>query len=161
MATAGALTDRYGRVPVYRAFTILQLVAAVPAWWIFSQGQLWPCAIALGVVLGIATWGLFGSQAAMLPEFFGARHRYIGVAVVREFSAPLAGGTAPLIGSAIIAWAAVHLGSDRAAWQPIAAYAVLLATITLGASFFAPRANGRDLNALEDAPLNNPWKRSP
>jgi MHS family metabolite:H+ symporter-like MFS transporter len=156
---AGALTDRFGRIPVYRAINILQLVAAAPAWWVFSQGQFWPSAAALCVVLGLGTWGLFGSQAAMLPEFFGARHRYIGVAVVREFSAPLAGGTAPLIGAAMIAWSAVHLGSERAAWAPIAAYAVLLPVITLAATFFAPLATGRDLNALEDAPLNRAWRR--
>ena len=117
--------------------------------------------LALGLVLGIATWGLFGSQAALLPEFFGAQRRYIGVALAREVSAPLAGGTAPLIGAAIIAWSAAHLGSDRAAWAPLAAYATALALITLAATFFAPDARGRDLGALDDATLRLPWRIAP
>jgi MHS family metabolite:H+ symporter-like MFS transporter len=150
---AGALTDRLGRLPVYRAVVLLQLLLAFPVWWTLSRGEVWSAALALGLVLGVGTWGLFGSQAALLPEFFGAQRRYIGVAVVREVSAPIFGGTAPLIGSAILAWSAAHLGSQRAAWAPIAAYAALLALATLVASLFAPDARGRDLEDLADAPL--------
>ena len=151
VAIAGALTDRFGRIPVYRGFVILQLVLAFPVWWTFSQGHLWASAVALGLVLGVATWGLFGSQAALLPEFFGAQRRYIGVAVTREVSAPLAGGTAPLIGAAIIAWSASALRSEQAACVPLAAYATLMSLITLGSTYLAPRADRRDLDALEDA----------
>jgi MHS family metabolite:H+ symporter-like MFS transporter len=159
VALAGAATDRFGRIRVYRFFVILQIVLAYPAWWTFNQGELWASAVALGLVLGVATWGLFGSQAALLPEFFGAQRRYIGVALVREVSAPIFGGTAPIIGTAIIAWAATNLGSEREAWSLLASYAVVLALITLAATFFAPDARGRDLNSLEDAQLRNPFRR--
>ena len=148
---AGALTDRFGRLPVYRAFAFIQLSMAIPAWWTFEHGPLWGAALAMGLALGVGCWGQFGSQAALLPEFFGAQHRYIGVAVAREVSAPLAGGTAPLIGAAIIGWSATALGSAHKAWLPLAAYGAAMCMITLIASLFAPNATGRDLNLLEDA----------
>jgi MFS transporter, MHS family, metabolite:H+ symporter len=156
---AGRLTDRFGRIKVYRFFAVMGLVLAFPAWWIFSQGNFVASAIALALVLGVANWGLFGAQAAMLAEFFGAQHRYIGVAATREISAPLAGGTAPLIGAAIIAWSGASLGSTQMAWIPLAAYASLMALITLVATFFAPEVRGRDLDSLEDAKVRFPWRR--
>jgi MHS family metabolite:H+ symporter-like MFS transporter len=154
---AGALTDRFGRLPVYRAFAALQLVLALPVWWVFDHGPLWSAALALGLVLGVGCWGQFGSQAALLPEFFGAQRRYIGVALAREVSAPLAGGTAPLIGAAIIAWSGATLGSAHAAWLPLAIYGAAMCAITLISSLFAPEATGRDLNLLDDAPLPPIW----
>jgi MHS family metabolite:H+ symporter-like MFS transporter len=157
--TAGALTDRFGRIPVYRAVACLQLLLAFPVWWVFSRGELWSSAAALGLVLGVGTWGLFGSQAALLPELFGAQRRYIGVAAAREISAPLFGGTAPLIGSAIIAWSATALGSEQRAWLPLAVYASLLALATVATTFVTPNAWRRDLNALEDAPVFFPRLR--
>jgi len=156
---SGRLTDRFGRIKVYRFFAVMGLVLAFPAWWIFSRGDVLHSAIALGLVLGVANWGLFGAQAAMLAEFFGAQRRYIGVATTREMSAPLAGGTAPMIGAAIIAWSAGSLGSAQMAWIPLAAYASLMALITLAASFFAPEVRGRDLDSLDDAEVRTPWRQ--
>jgi MHS family metabolite:H+ symporter-like MFS transporter len=159
VALAGHLTDRFGRIPVYRFYAFLGLLLAFPAWWVFSRGEFWPSAIALGLVLGLANWGLFGAQAAMLAEFFGAQRRYIGVAATREISAPLAGGTAPLVGAAIIGWSATNLGSEQMAWLPLASYAALMCLITLVATFFAPNVRGRNLDELEDATPRLPWKQ--
>jgi MHS family metabolite:H+ symporter-like MFS transporter len=112
---AGFLTDRYGRVIVYRAFAIFQLLTAFPVWWVLSQGNLISTLIAVSLGLGVGSWGMFGAQGAFLPELFGARHRYIGVAVAREISAVIAGGLAPLVGAAIIAWVShAHAGQPGA-----------------------------------------------
>jgi MFS transporter, MHS family, metabolite:H+ symporter len=37
---SGILTDRYGRVIVYRGFAIFQLLIAFPVWWVLSLGNL-------------------------------------------------------------------------------------------------------------------------
>lgn len=148
--TAGWLTDRLGRVPVYRAFALLQLVLAFPVWWIFSQGSYPMTIAALAVAFG-AVSGMFGAQGALLPELFGARHRYIGVSVAREASAVLAGGIAPLIGALLIGWSATHLGSNRAAWLPIAAYLSVLTLITIFTTYRTPESRGRDLADVADA----------
>ncbi|WP_249537606.1 MFS transporter, partial [Escherichia coli] len=99
---AGWLTDRFGRVLVYRSLAIFQLLITFPVWWSFSHGNVPVTIVSLSLALGIGAWGMFGAQGAFLPELFGARHRYIGVALAREVSAVIAGGIAPLVGSAII-----------------------------------------------------------
>jgi MHS family metabolite:H+ symporter-like MFS transporter len=147
---AGLLTDRYGRVPVYRGFAFFQLLAAVPVWWVLSQGNPVASIVACSVAFAGVS-GMFGSQGALLPELFGARHRYIGVSAARETSAVIAGGVAPLIGALLIAWSARELGSPSAAWMLIAAYLCLLTTITLLTTFVTPEPRGRDLGDLNDA----------
>ena len=149
---AGWLTDRFGRVIVYRSFALFQLVMAFPVWWTFSQGNVTSSAIMLSIALGLGVWGMFGAQGAYMPELFGARHRYIGVAVAREVSAVIAGGIAPLIGSALIAW--VVSSSDetgRSAWVFIAAYVVLLSLGAVIATFCSPETRDRDLDDVHDA----------
>ena len=152
---AGKLSDRHGRVTVYRAFALFQLLIALPVWWVLSHGSV-PASIAvLSVALGMGVWGMFGTQGALMPELFGARHRYIGVSVAREVSAVIAGGIAPLVGAAIIAWTiSLHGGVKEAgilAWLPIAGYLMLLTLITLVTTFFTPETRGRDLDDPRDA----------
>ncbi|PXY27716.1 MFS transporter [Prauserella muralis] len=141
---AGLLTDRFGRLPVYRGFAVLQLVLAVPAWWVMSTGHVVATVAVLSVCLGVGVWGMFGAQGALLPELFGAAHRYAGVSVAREFSAVVAGGLAPLVG-------AVLLSAFHDSWVPLALYVVVLTVITLLTTFVTPETRGRDLDAETDA----------
>ena len=71
--------------------------------------------VVMSIALGVGVWGMFGTQGAFLPELFGARHRYIGVAMAREVSAVIAGGMAPLMGSGIIAWTTGFYGGTKEA----------------------------------------------
>ena len=148
---SGVLTDRFGRVKVYRFWATVQLLIAFPVWWVLAQGEIVSTIIAITIALACGVWGMFGAQGALLPELFGARHRYIGVSVSREASAVLAGGIAPLVGAALIGWATTNLGSPKAAWIPIACYVVVLTLITLTATFFTPETRGRDLDDPRDA----------
>jgi MHS family metabolite:H+ symporter-like MFS transporter len=144
---AGALSDRFGRIPVYRAGAIFMAVLAVPAWYLLSLGNpiLVVVVVVLGVSLGVNT--MLGAQCSMLPELFGNRHRYIGVAVSREFSAVIAGGIAPLLG----VW---FLSLTDYSWWPLGIYTLVLALITVAATFVTPETRGRDLNVIGDAPLD-------
>ncbi|WCM54368.1 MFS transporter [Pseudomonas sp. WJP1] len=152
---AGKLSDRFGRVVVYRAFALLQLALAFPVWWVLSLGNVAASIVAISIALGIGTWGMFGTQAALLPELFGSRHRYMGVSIAREVSAVIAGGIAPMIGASIIALVvASHDGDASAgvkAWLPIACYLTLLTLITLYATFRTPETLNRDLDEARDA----------
>jgi MFS transporter, MHS family, metabolite:H+ symporter len=147
--TAGMLSDRFGRIVVYRGFAILQLVAALPVWYALSFGYLPLTIAALSLALGCATWGMFGTQGALLPEMFGSRHRYLGVSMTREVSAVLSGGLAPLVGSVIIALVTSHdAGAAHPgliAWVPLALYVMLLSAMTILATLFAPEPRDRDL----------------
>jgi len=150
----GLLSDRIGRVSVYRGFAMYQLLIAFPAWWVLSQGELVSSVVAVPIAL-IAVWGMFATQGALLPELFGARHRYVGVAFGREMSAVFAGGIAPLIGASIIAWTTSHYGGTKEAaalsWIPLAAYVALLSLISVVTTFYTPEPRGRDLDDLRDA----------
>ncbi|CAB3788219.1 Putative transporter YdfJ [Paraburkholderia caffeinitolerans] len=150
---AGMLSDRFGRVPVYRAFAVYQLVLAFPTWWVLSLGNA-TASIAMLCVTLAGVWGMFATQGALLPELFGAQHRYAGVAVGREMSAVIAGGVAPLIGASIIAWATAHWGGAQGtilAWIPLAAYVAVLSLIGVWTTFHTPETRGRDLDDLQDA----------
>lgn len=141
---AGHLSDKYGRVPVYRVGAISVLVLAVPGWYLLSLGNtfLTTLVITLGISFGVCI--MLGPQCAMLPELYGNRRRYIGVATAREFSAVIAGGLAPILG----AWL---LATFHDSWVPIAVYTLVLAVITLVTTYFAPETRGRDLTSLDDA----------
>jgi MHS family metabolite:H+ symporter-like MFS transporter len=84
----------------------------------------------------------------MLPELFGNRHRYIGVAVSREFSAVVAGGIAPLVG----VWL---LSLTDYAWWPLGLYTLVLALITIATTFVTPETRGRDLSVIDDVALES------
>jgi len=152
---AGKLSDRFGRVVVYRAFALVQLALAFPVWWVLSQGNVVASIISISIALGIGTWGMFGTQAALLPELFGSRHRYMGVSIAREVSAVIAGGIAPMIGAGLIALVVASHDGDAAAgvgaWLPIACYLTLLTLITLYATFKTPETLNRDLDEPRDA----------
>lgn len=152
---AGKLSDRFGRVVVYRAFALLQLALAFPVWWVLSLGNVVASIIAISIALGIGTWGMFGTQAALMPELFGSRHRYMGVSIAREASAVIAGGIAPMIGAAIIALVVANNSGDASAgigaWLPIACYLALLTLITLYATFKTPETLNRNLDEPRDA----------
>ena len=147
----GLLTDRFGRVVVYRAYAFYQLLVAFPTWWVLSRGDAVASMAVIPVAL-IAGWGMFAAQGALLPEMFGARHRYIGVAAGRELSAVFAGGIAPFIGAGIIAWVASRNGGNGAlSWLPLAGYVAALSLISVVTTYYTPETRGRDLDDLRDA----------
>lgn len=154
---AGWLTDRYGRVTVYRGFAYFQLLSAFPIWWALSQGSVVITIVVISLALGVGTWGMFGSQSAFMSELFGAKQRYLGVSVAREVSAVLSGGLAPLIGAWIIARVVAadggpHVpGAGLGAWVFIAGYLCILTVITIATTYITPDPINRDLDDHRDA----------
>jgi MFS transporter, MHS family, metabolite:H+ symporter len=141
---AGWVSDRVGRVPVYRFGALVMLVLAFPGWYLISLGQTWLVILVIAVAIGFGVNSMLGSQCALLPEMFGNRHRYLGVAVAREFSAVIAGGLAGVFGAYLIK---VSGGS----WVPLGGYTFVLAAITMATTFVTPETRERDLTRLGDA----------
>lgn len=141
---AGWVSDRVGRVPVYRFGALVMLVLAFPGWYLISLGQTWLVILVIAVAIGFGVNTMLGSQCALLPEMFGNRHRYLGVAVSREFSAVIAGGLAGVLGAYLIK---VSGGS----WVPLGVYTFVLAAITMATTFVTPETRERDLTRLNDA----------
>ncbi|WP_425843431.1 MFS transporter [Agrococcus sp. TSP3-2-1] len=140
----GHLSDRFGRRIIYRAGAVFMLVYAFPAWWLLSLGDPVTVVVVIALGVGIAVNTMLGPQCAMLPELFGNRHRYLGVAMAREISAVLAGGLAGVLGAYLLAVS----GGD---WLLPGIYMATLALITTASTFLVPETRGRDLLRLDDA----------
>ena len=135
----GHISDQLGRLPVYRFGAVVMVLLAFPGWYLISLGHAWLVivVIALGIGFGVNT--MLGPQCAMLPEMFGNKHRYLGVAVSREFSAVIAGGLAGVLGAALIAEVRRLVGAARHLHlHP--------RRITLATTFIATETRGRDLH---------------
>ncbi|ABK74933.1 MFS transporter [Mycolicibacterium smegmatis] len=141
---AGSLSDRFGRMRVYRVGAVIQLVLAAVAWPLLSLGNPVLTVVVIAIAYGVGVNVMLGAQCAALPELFGSRHRYIGVAVSREFSAIIAGGIAPFVGALLLSW-------FNNSWVPLAAYVIILTLITLYATLRTPETRARDLTLLTNA----------
>ena len=96
-----------------------------------GDGMLVRLAIGVGVAVGHAA--MYGPQASLFAELFGARVRYSGASLGYQLASVLAGGLSPLVATAL-------LGAFHGAWWPVAAYMVVLAGITFG-SVWATRSS--------------------
>lgn len=141
---SGHISDRVGRLPVYRFGAVFLLLYTFPAWWLLSLGNGAVVVAVVAVGIAVAVNSMLGPQCALLPEMFGNRHRYLGVAMAREISAVLAGGLAGALGAWLLA---ISDGN----WVLPALYMATLAAITTASTFLVPETRGRDLLRLQDA----------
>ncbi|WP_374111491.1 MFS transporter [Paenarthrobacter sp. UW852] len=144
VVTFGALSDKYGRVPVYRYGALFQAIIAVPAFYLVTLGNVTLVWVVMAVGIAIGVQSMLGPQCPLLPELFGSQYRFTGVAMSREISAVLAGGLAPLLG-------ALMLAATNHSWLVLAIYSLVLALISFVTTFFTPETAGRDLVSTEDA----------
>lgn len=135
----GALSDRVGRRPVYMGAAAFTLVFAFPYFWLLGSGSHALIWIAIAASIAIGIYGMLSPQSSFFPELFEARYRYTGVALARELSAPVAGGIAPFIASALLAV------SGGAFW-PVAVYIIFLCVITLVSVFLTRETYQRDIS---------------
>jgi MHS family shikimate/dehydroshikimate transporter-like MFS transporter len=85
----------------------------------------------LAIVLGFAVGNgaMFATQPAFFSELFGANVRYSGVSLGYQVSAVIAGGLAPFIATALLAWAGSY-------W-PVALYIMVVSLISFVSVFLA------------------------
>lgn len=139
----GALSDRVGRVKVYRYGALFQAIIAFPAFYLVTLGQTWLVFVVIAIGTGIGVQACLGPQCSLMPEMFGATRRFTGVALSREISAMVASGLVPvLIG--------IFLASTHNSWLVLAGFSCALAVITFATTFTIRETKGRDLTALED-----------
>ncbi|GAB2685824.1 MFS transporter [Saccharopolyspora gloriosae] len=140
----GALSDRFGRKPVYATIMGALVLLPGPSFIALSTGST--TAIVVVIVLGfiLACHGGVGVQMSYFPELFGTRYRYAGVTLGREFSSVLGGGVAPLLCTALVA---AFAGS----WIPVAIYMSAVALISFVATLRSPETLNRNLTSADDA----------
>lgn len=137
----GALSDRFGRKPIY-----LLGAVGVGVWafaFIFLIDTKNFGLTVLAVVVGLLFHGaMYGPQAAFLSELFGTKVRYSGVSVGYQLASIVAGGLAPLI--------AVSLYTAYGNGYPVAIYLAISAVISIIAVASYTETSKRDL-AADDA----------
>jgi MFS family permease len=125
-----ALSDRIGRRPVYMFGALCGIALAFPFFWMVGTKEWLWIALAFILARAVVTAAMFGPQAAYFAELFPPQRRFAGFAFARELGSLLAGGPAPFVATALVAWS----GS----WWPVACYAMLLSACTVIAVWAGP-----------------------
>jgi MHS family shikimate/dehydroshikimate transporter-like MFS transporter len=137
---AGALSDRFGRKPIYMIGVVLSIAAAFPVFWLLETRDPVTVVIGLALVMNVTHAIGFGIGAAWMPELFGTRVRYSGASLGCQVSAALSGGFAPIIATALMGWVG-------ATW-PVSLYLIALGLIAAVAVMAAGETNDADLDAI-------------
>jgi MFS family permease len=117
----GALSDRFGRRPVYLFGACFTGLFAYPLFVLLDSGSTPLVWLALVVALVFAHSPMYGPQAAFLSELFGTRVRYSGASLGAQLSSVIAGGLSPFIATALLPYGR----------GPLAAYLVAMAVVTI------------------------------
>ena len=135
----GALSDRLGRKPVYRAGAWAALLLAFPVAAMVQSGSR-PAVFAVFVIgLGLLYGTVYGPLAAFWSELFDTRYRYTALSTLYQVSGVVASGFTPLIAAYLVARA------DGSLWW-VAGYNVLVAAISLTCAHLLPETRGRSLD---------------
>jgi MFS family permease len=139
----GALSDRIGRRSTGLIMTGIMVLFAPVAFAMVATGSTFLIYTAMIIGSAVAVTGTNGLHSAYLPEIFGSRFRYAGTTMGREIASVLGGAFAPLIATALLAWAA---GS----WWPVAVYMAGMAAVSFVATLRTPETRNRDLLSPND-----------
>lgn len=120
----GALSDRIGRKKMYVAGTLAMMAYAFPYFWLLHQGSVALLVIATVIGLGIIWAPITAVLGTMFSEIFDAKVRYTGVSLGYQIGAAIAGGTAPLVATALLA-------TFDNSYVPVSIYIIFTALISL------------------------------
>ncbi|MGZ6125571.1 MAG: MFS transporter [Myxococcales bacterium] len=100
----GALSDKFGRRPVYIYGAIACGLLAFPFFWMLQTRQPWIIVLAILLPLSLGHAAMYGPQAAFFSELFPAKVRYSGASLGYQLASVFAGGLSPLLATALLAW---------------------------------------------------------
>jgi MFS family permease len=135
-----ALSDRIGRRPVYMFGGLAGVALAFPFFLMVGTRQFFWIAAAFVLARAVVIAAMFGPQAAYFAELFSPSRRFSGFAFARELGSILAGGPAPFVATALVAW-------TGGAWWPVACYVMLLGGLTAFAVWCGPETYRDDIRA--------------
>jgi len=99
---AGALSDRYGRLPTIFPPALIILLASYPIFaWLAASPSLGRLLIVQSIIGCLAAWYL-GVLPSLMSELFPAAYRTTGLSVSYAFAVTTFGGGAPLINTLLI-----------------------------------------------------------
>ena len=136
----GALSDRVGRKPLFVFGTIAMALYAFPYFWLVQQGSVTLLVIATVIGLGVIWAPITAVLGTMLSEIFSAEVRYTGISLGYQIGAALAGGTAPLVATALLL-------KFNNSYVPVALYIIFTAVVSLLAVWAVKDRKGQELDA--------------
>ena len=130
LPACGALSDRFGRRPIYLFGAAMGASFAFPFFWLLDTGSVPLAWFALTFVLIFSQAPMYGPQAAFLSELFGARVRYSGASLGSQLSSVLAGGLSPFIATALLPYGGAAIAAYIVGMAMVTIVAVLLTSET-------------------------------
>ncbi|WP_288791324.1 MFS transporter [uncultured Enterobacter sp.] len=130
----GLLSDRVGRQRMYSVSVFMLGLFIVPWFMLLNSGTTWGIVLATVIAFGVLWAPVTAVLGTLCSEIFSANVRYTGITLGYQLGAALAGGTAPLIATGLLA----KYDGD---WVPVAWYLGVTVAISLVAIFCASRIN--------------------
>ena len=134
----GALADRVGRKPLYVAGTVALVAFAFPYFWLLQLKSAFWLTAATVIGLGLLWAPVTAVLGTLYSEIFATEVRYTGVTLGYQIGAAAAGGTAPLVATAL-------LRAYGNSFVPVALYVMATGLLSLGCILFTRETKGRDL----------------
>lgn len=122
----GMLSDKIGRKKLFIGGTIGMALFAFPYFWMLQQKSVLLLIIATVIGLGVIWAPITAVLGTMFSEIFDARIRYTGITLGYQIGAALAGGTAPLVATAL-------LNRFNNSYVPVAIYIIFASLVSLAA----------------------------
>jgi MFS family permease len=119
----GLLSDRIGRRPVFLAGSVGLIMFSAPYFWLLSQRATVCILIASIIAIGVIWPLVTATLSSLLAEMFQPRVRYSGISFGYQIGGALVGGTAPLVGTLLLAL-------DHGRWRWIACYIASISLIS-------------------------------
>jgi MFS family permease len=138
---SGHVSDRIGRKRMY----IIGAVATGIYGFIYfgMLNSMVPALIFLAIMLSWVPHDMmYGPQAALIAECFTPRLRYSGSSIGYQLASITAGGPAPLIATALLAWT----GAVPASGYVIAGYIAFCAIVSIIATMLMPDHTNKDIS---------------
>ncbi len=120
----GWLSDIVGRKRVFIGGIIGMALYIVPYFLLLDTRSVWGITLATVIGFGVLWAPITAVLGTLSSEIFATRVRYTGITLGYQLGAALAGGTAPLIATWLLA---TYEGN----WQPVALYMLVTVAISL------------------------------
>jgi len=120
----GRLSDKWGRKKLYVGGTIGMILYAFPYFWLLQQDSVFFLILATVLGLGVIWAPITAVLGTMFSEIFQSNIRYTGISLGYQIGAAAAGGTAPLVATAL-------LRAYDNSYVPVALYIILTSVISL------------------------------
>lgn len=139
MPIMGSLSDKVGRKKLYVGGTILMILYAFPYFWLIHQDSTGYLIVATVIGLGIIWAPITAVLGTMFSEIFSANVRYTGISLGYQIGAAVAGGTAPLIATALL----IRFNDS---YIPVAIYIIITSIISLIAIWTVKDRHNQELD---------------